>query len=250
MIACIAPLIGMFLVTRRYALMADALSHIAFAGVAIGILTGIQRVFSALVTAVLGALAIEMLRRRQAANSEALLSLFLSGSLALAVILLSFSKGGSTNITTYLFGSITTVTPTDVTLIVLLGLVVALVVLVLYRQLFLLSLDEELAEASGVHASRINTILIVLTAVTVSLCMRIVGILLVGALMVIPVLAAIQITRSFFQTLMLSIVISIASVILGLYASYFYSLPSGATIVMICLGFFVMGLAWNQMRRS
>jgi zinc transport system permease protein len=249
-IAIIAPMIGIFLVTRRYALMADTLSHVSFAGIALGVMAGINPVISALVVTIVGAICIELLRQNRAGNGEALLSLFLSGSLSIAIILLSFAKAGSTNISNYLFGSITTVSSTDVGLISGLGLLVIVIVSVFYRRLFLLSLDEELAEASGIRGRTINMILIILTAMTVALCMRIVGILLVGALMVIPVLAAMQFTRSFLQTLFLSMGIAVASALIGLVASYYLSLPSGGTIVLATLVFFLIGMLWRQIWQS
>ncbi|MDB4978360.1 MAG: ABC-type transporter, integral rane subunit [Candidatus Peribacteria bacterium] len=248
MIAIIAPLIGIFLVTRRYALMADTLSHIALAGVALGVLIGVQPVVSAVLTAVIGAVSIETLRRKRAAQGEQLLSLFLSGGLAIAVILMSIAPGGNANFVSYLFGSITTVSQTDVSLILGLGLLVILTVTILYKKLFLLSVDEELAEAGGIKASIYNTILVILAAVTVSLSMRIVGILLVGALMVIPVLTGMQIARSFRHTLIIAVICSLLSVTGGLFISYYGNLASGGTIVICALGFFLLALGWKGVR--
>ncbi len=242
LIGIVAPLIGTYLVTRRYSLMADTLSHVALAGVAIGTIAGVQPLPSAIIVSVVGAAGIELLRSRRTAQSESLLALFLSGSLALALVLLALKGAMNTNLLNYLFGSITTVSANDVWTIALLSLVVVLVVAAARRPLFLLSLDEELAESGGIRAGAFNMLLVVLAAVTVSLAMRVVGVLLVGALMVIPVLTAMQLTRSFRGTVIIAVAASLLSVLLGLLASLQWNLPSGATIVLVALGWFVMSI--------
>ncbi len=242
LIGIVTPLIGTYLVTRRYSLMADTLSHVALAGVALGTLAGLQPLPSAIIVSVLGAVGIETLRRRRAAQSESLLALFLSGSLALALVLLALKGAVNANLLNYLFGSITTVSANDVWTIALLSLVVILIVAAVRRPLFLLSLDEELAQSGGMRAGMYNMLLVILAAVTVSLSMRVVGILLVGALMVIPVLTAMQLTRSFRGTVLIAITTSLLSVLLGLLASLQWDLPSGATIVLVALGCFVVSM--------
>ncbi len=245
-IGIIAPIIGTYLVTRRYSLMADTLSHIALAGVAIGFLAGLQPLVTAIIVSVLGAVGIEYLRMRRAAQSESLLALFLSGSLALAVVLMSLAHNLNTSVLSYLFGSITTVSASDLWLIGSLGLIVLLVVIIARRPLFLLSLDEELATSGGIRSSVFNILLVALAAITVSLSMRIVGILLIGALMVIPVLTAMQLSGSFRRTTILAVLLSLFSVLTGLVLSYQWNLPSGGTIVLVALALFLGSLALKK----
>lgn len=241
-IAVIAPLIGMFLVVRRYSLMADTLAHVSLVGVALGLLTRTQPVVAAIVTSVLAAIGIETIRRSKGLFGESVLALFLSGSLAIASVLMSLANGFNANLLSFLFGSITTVQPADVAIIVALAAAVFLVILALYKEFFAIAFDEELATASGIRAQVFSTLLVILAAVAVSLAMRIVGILLIGALMVIPVIAAMQFGRSFRKTHVIAIIISLLSVFLGLFLSYFFGLASGGTIVIITLGVFLVSL--------
>jgi len=209
----VAPTIGMFLVARRYSFMADTLAHASFAGVAAGALFGVDSTLAALVAAVLAALCVEELRSRRKVFGESALALFLSGGLALAAVMLSASRT-STNLSALLFGSIATVTSGDLVVIGLLGVAVLLTIVLLYPHLHAVCVDEELAAASGLKVGFLNRLLVVLAAVTVAMTQRSVGVLLVGALMVIPVTAAMQWGQGFLRTMLLSIGVSLASVVL------------------------------------
>ncbi len=238
MIAVIAPLIGNFLVIRRFSLIADTLSHVALAGVAIGLLTGTQPLIATVILTVLAALAIERLRASENLPGDAVLAMFLPGGLALSIVLLSFANGFNVNLFSYLFGSITTVQPGELWLIFGLGFTAIATIAFLYRSLLYASFDEESARVAGVPVNRVNAILAMLTVVSVSLSMRVIGILLIGALMVIPVVTAMQVGRSFLQSLYLSIVFALISVILGLFAAYQFNLPAGGAIVLSSLALF------------
>ncbi|KKT36680.1 MAG: ABC-3 protein [Candidatus Nomurabacteria bacterium GW2011_GWB1_44_12] len=242
-IGVVAPLIGMFLVVRRYSLMADTLAHVSFAGVAIGLLLKINPIFTAIGLSVIAGFGIEALRSSRRVFGESVLALFLSGSLAIAVIILSLSKGFNANLFSYLFGSISTVTTTDLVVIVTLAVVVFLDVIFLYKELFFTSFDPELAEASGLPVKMINLTMVTLAAVAVAISITIVGVLLVGALMVIPVISAMQYGHGFRHTLILSVIFSLVSVVLGLFASYYYDLASGGAIVVVALIIFLLSLA-------
>lgn len=189
-VAIIAPLIGIFLVIRRYSLIADTLSHVSLAGIAVGLLLGINPVLTALGATIVASLGIERLRTSKRVYGESALALFLSGSLALAIVLLSLNHGLNANLFSYLFGSIVTVTGTDVIIIFVLAIVVIVTLLLFYKELIYVSFDEDAAKVSGVPVKLINTILIFLAAITVSLAIPIVGVLLIAALMVIPVVSA------------------------------------------------------------
>ncbi len=244
--AIIAPLIGIFLVVRRYSLMADTLAHVSLVGVAIGLITNLNPVFTSLVTAVVASVIVERLRESKKVFGESILALFLSGGLALAVVLISLSHGFSVNLVSYLFGSITTVSALDIYIIGTVSIFILAAVMALYKRLFLISFNEELAVANGLNVRALNILLIVLAAITVSLSMRIVGVLLIGALMIIPVISAIQFKLSFFRTLITAVVISLISVISGLFASYYLNLASGGTIVVIALIIFCVSLIINR----
>jgi zinc transport system permease protein len=245
-IAVVAPFIGTFLVVRRYSLMADTLSHISFLGVAIGLYLKINPIITALVISLAASIGIEQLRTNRKIYGESALALFLTGSLALATIIIGLAQGFSVNLLSYLFGSITTVTLNDCYLIVGLGVLIIIATLFLYRSFFVVALDEELALISNVPVKIVNIILIMLAALTVSLSLRIVGVLLIGALMVIPVISAMRYNRSFKQTIGISIIFSLASVISGLFLSYYIGLPSGGTIVATALVFFIISLFINR----
>ncbi len=239
-VAFIAPLIGIFLVLRRYSLIADTLAHVSLAGVALGFLTGINPILTALGTAVVASLGIERLRLTQRIYGESALALFLSGSLAVATVLLSLGRGFNSNLFNYLFGSIVTVTQTDVYVIAALAIVVVLVLTAFYKELVYITFSEESAKVSGIPTSRINTILILLAAVTIALAIPTVGILLIAALIVIPVVSALQLRQSFLRTILYAEVFSLCSVIAGIFTSFYLNLSTGGTIVLIALGIFLL----------
>lgn len=241
-IGIVAPLIGMFLVVRRYSLLADTLAHVSLAGVAFGLLTNFSPIFSAIALSVGAAIGIEQLRTSRKVFGESVLALFLSGSLALAVVVISLAKGFNANLFGYLFGSISTVSQVDVWVIALLAVVVFLDIVLLYKELFFISFDEEIAAASGLPVRRLNVAMVMLAAITVALSLRIVGVLLIGALMVVPVISAMQYGRGFRTTLFFAVGFSLASVITGLFASYYLNLASGGAIVLVALVIFLWSL--------
>jgi zinc transport system permease protein len=237
-VGLIAPLIGMFLVLRRYSLIADSLAHVSLAGIAIGLLAGVNPIITAIGATVVSSLGIEKLRMSKRVYGESALAIFLSGSLALAVVLLSLGKGFSANLASYLFGSIVTVTIGDVWMMLGLAVVVAVVLAVFFKELVFISFDEESAQVSGIPVKYINIALIFLTAITVSLAIPIVGVLLISALMVIPVVTALQLRKSFIQTIVYAEIISVVSVIAGIFLSFYLNLSTGGTIVLVMLAVF------------
>ncbi len=237
-VAIIAPLIGIFLVLRRYSLIADTLAHVSLAGVTLGLILGFNPVLTALVTTVAASLGIERLRTSKKVYGESALALFLSGSLALAIVLLSISNGFNANLFNYLFGSIVTVTQVDIYTVAILGVIVLAVLGAFHKELIFTSFDEDAAKVSGIPTKLINTILIVLAALTVSISIPIVGILLIAALIVIPIITALQLKKNFLQTVLYAEAISLFSVIAGIFASFYLNLSTGGTIVLIMLGIF------------
>jgi zinc transport system permease protein len=247
-IAVIAPLIGTHLVVRQYSMMFDTLAHVALAGVAIGLLFHTEPVPTAVVVTVLAAIAIDQLRSTRRIFGESALAIFLSGGLAVAVVLISLADGLNVDLLSFLFGSITTVSSTDLAYIFGLGVVVVLASLMLYKEFFLISFDEEIAKAGGLPVRLLNIVSVVLAAVTVGLAMRVVGALLIGALMVVPVVTAIQFNRSFRVTTVIAIGMSLLAVFVGLVLSYYLDLASGGTIVVVSLAFFLVSLLLGRRR--
>lgn len=241
-VAVMAPTIGMFLVVRRQAFLADTLAHVSLAGVAAGLLFAFNPVVGAIGASVLAAFMIEKLRLKKGFFGESALSLMLSGSLALAVVMISLAKGLSAGLFSYLFGSITTVSRFDLGVIAALGAAVVVIVLIAFRQFFLVSLDEELALAGGLPAQGFNLLLTILAGLAIALSLRIVGALLVGALMVIPVLAASRFSMGFRKTHLLAVVLSLFSVVIGFFLSYRLDLAAGGTIVGVAILIFLASL--------
>lgn len=238
-IAVIAPLVGIFLVLRRYSLIADTLSHVSLAGIAIALLFGLNPILTALGVTIVASLGIEKLRTSKRIYGESALALFLSGSLALAIVLLSLAHGFNTNLFNYLFGSIVTVTASDIYTIVILAVIVIGVLLLFYKELVFVTFDEDAAKVSGIPTRLINTILILLAAVTVSLSIPIVGVLLISALIVVPVVTALQLRNNFIKTIFWAEIISLFSVISGIFLSFYLNLSTGGTIVLIMLAIFI-----------
>jgi len=241
-IGIIAPVIGIFLVLRRYSLIADTLSHVSLAGVAIGLLLKINPLVTAIIAAVASSVAIERLRMSKRIFGESALAIFLSGSLAFAIVLISLAHGFSVDLFNYLFGSITTVRDSDVAIILVVGIFVIGLIIAFYKELIFITFDEEAARVSGIPTRFINLLLIVLAALTVALSIPIVGVLLIAALIVIPVVAALQFQKGFQETIIIAEIISLFSVIAGIFSSYYLNLSPGGTIVLITLAIFIIVL--------
>jgi zinc transport system permease protein len=239
-VGLLAPTVGFFLVQRRQSLVGDGIGHVAFAGVAAGYLLDVSPVLAALVASVLGAVAIELLRTRWGAAGDQALALVFYTGIALGVVLVSSAGALNVNLFQYLFGSILTVTRTDLAVVAALGAVALVLMGASYRALAGVTLDEEGARVQGVPVDRLNLLVAVLAAMTVALSMRIVGVLLVAALMVLPVSAAARVARSMLQTLLTSVVLAVASVLGGLTISYYADLPPGGTIVLVAAGWFAV----------
>lgn len=245
-IAILAPTIGTFLVIKRYSLLADTLAHVSLFGVAMGLLVGVNPIITSIGASTIAALGIDRLRRVRKIFGESVLALFLSGGLAASLIVFGLAKGLNAGIFSYLFGSIATVSSPDLYLIGIFGFCILIFIILLFKRLFIMAYDEELSQANGLPVGFLNLILMIFAAITISLSMRIVGALLVGALMVVPVLTATQFGQSFVKTFAYSLIFSLLSVICGLFASFYLGLPSGAAIVAMALIFFVLSLLVNK----
>lgn len=237
--AC-APLIGVFLVQRRMALMGDGIGHLAFAGVAAGVLADVWPIWTALVVAVAGALAVEWLRSRGTAQGDLALATFFYGGIAGGVVLVGQADAMDANLFSYLFGSILTVDRGEVAVIAALGAVIVVTIALTGRALFAMAVDEEWARVAGLPVGLLNAVLAVLVAVTIVAAMRVVGILLVAALMVLPVAGAQVLARSQRAVLLWSVAIGLVSVVVGLGAARGWGLAPGGTIVLVAVGVFAL----------
>ena len=241
-----APAIGTFLVQRRLALMGDGIGHVAVTGVALGLLTGTSPVWTAVVIAVLGAVLIEVIRERGQTNGDVALALLFYGGLAGGIFLSGLGGESAAALNRYLFGSLTTLSVSDVIITMVLAIAVIGLCVGLAPQLFAVAQDQEFARVAGLRVRYYNVLVAVLAAVSVTVAMRTVGLLLVSALMVVPVATAQQVTRSFRATIVaamaLGAVASVGGLVAATFASYKATVATGPTIVLLALACYVV--AW------
>lgn len=242
-----APAIGMFLVQRGLALMGDGIGHVAFMGVAAGLLLGVSPVVSGMVVAALGAAVIEILRRRGRTASDVALALIFYGGIA-GGALLTYLSGESNEILGYLFGSILLVNTGELVLIAGVSVAVLAITLGLSRSLFAIAYDEEVARASGVPVTSLNMVVALLVAVTIGVTMRVVGLLLVSALLVLPVAAVQPLARSFRSTMLGGLVLGVVVSTTGLVAAFYGDVAPGATIVLFAIAGFVIASGLGRLR--
>ncbi|WP_102263611.1 metal ABC transporter permease [Mesobacillus jeotgali] len=256
-IGVIAPLLGVFIVVRRLSLIADALSHVTLAGIAASLLlekkfmmfSGVNPLYMGMAFSVGGSLFIEKLRTVYKHYQELAIPIILSGGIGLGVIFISLADGFNTDLFSYLFGSVSAVSRADLWTILIISILVIALVVLLYKELFLLSFDEEYARATGIAAKTLHFIFIIMVALVIAASMRIVGILLVSSLMTLPVAASIRFAKGFKQTIFFSILFGEVSVLGGLFLSYYLDLAPGGTIVMIAVLILVLAI-WLKKRAA
>jgi zinc transport system permease protein len=236
-----APAVGIYLVQRRQALMGDGMGHVAMTGVGLGFIFQTSPVWMAVLVCVLGAVTMELVRSRGNQRGDIALAMLFYGGMACGKLLVSLSaQAGAGSLESYLWGSILTVAPSDLAAIAVLGAVVIAVTVGLRRQLFAICQDEDFARVTGLPVRTLNLLLAVMAAVTVTVAMRVVGLLLVSALMVVPVVAAQQLTRSFAATQTASIALGVVVSLAGVTGSYHLNVPSGPAIVLLAIAVFAV----------
>jgi zinc transport system permease protein len=245
-IAILASISGTFIVLRRYSLMSETLAHSALVGVAVGLVAGYNPIWVAVVASIISAWTIEYLRSYFSLYSDAVLSILLSGTLAIAVIIVSLGESFNNSLFSYLFGSILAVSYEDVVSIFVFGGFSLVLLLIYSKELYFIAYDEEVAQTSGIRVKMLNFLLVTVVAIIIALSIRVVGSLLIGALMVIPTISSLQFRQGFFYTLIIAVCFAILSVISGMVFSFYFSLPSGATIVLSILSIFIMSLMVNK----
>lgn len=246
LIGITAPLIGIFLVLRRLSMIGDTLAHVTIAGVALGFLIEVYPLGAGLVFAVLASFAIEKLRKAYKSYAELSIAIIMSGGVALASLFFTLGMGYNTDVMSYLFGSIYTLDTQDLYVVGAVTLVVAVVVALFFKEFFLLSFEEDAASVNGLPVRMLNMLITILTALVISTAIKIVGALLVSALLTIPVAISLLIARSFKSSVILSVVISEIAVIIGLVIAGIWNLAPGATIVLLLIAFLILTMAGKK----
>jgi zinc transport system permease protein len=242
-VAITSSVIGLFLVLRRNSLFGDALSHVAFGGIAVGLVANIYPLWTGLVLSVLGALGITKLRQSTKIPADAAVAILLSAGLAVGITLVTLSGGFTVDLFSFLFGSILLISIDDTLAILAMTGTVLSIIILLYRKLMYITFDEEQAKVSGLQISRMNYLFVVLASAAVIVSMRLVGILLVSSLIVIPNVTALMFGRGFKKTALISVGISIFSVMTGISVSYAANLAPAGAIVLVSIAVFLTVLA-------
>ncbi|MED1863443.1 metal ABC transporter permease [Fictibacillus nanhaiensis] len=258
MVGLLAPVLGVFIVVRRQALIADALSHITLAGIAANLLLGkwssffaaANPIYMGMAFSVGGAIFIEQLRKVYKHYEELAIPIIMSAGIGLSVIFISMADGFNTDLFNYLFGSIIAVKSSDVWTVFAILVVVLLFVFFMYKELFVLSFDEEQGKLSGIRSNWILVAFMAITALVIAASMKIVGILLVSALMTLPVAASIRIAKGFKQAIWLSVLFGEISVISGMFLSYYLDLASGGTIVLCLVVILCLSILYKKFTGS
>ncbi len=246
LVAITVPLMGSFLVARRYSLIADSLAHASLAGVGAALLLGFNPILIAIPATLAGSLLLEYLRQNKRISGETSLAVLMSGGLAIAVVLANLANGARTDFNTYLFGSIATTSQSDILILLGASTLVISLLLINYRAFLHIAFDEDSARIAGYKVSILNYLLAAMTSIVVVLSLRIVGGLLISALLVIPVISASRFSRSFSQTILLATIFAIISVIVGLFLAFYVGIAAGGAIVIATLIIFILSLLLSR----
>lgn len=242
LIGLTAPLIGIFLVLRRLSMIGDTLAHVTIAGVALGFLTGVYPIGMGIIFAVLASFAIEKLRKAYKGYAELSIAVIMAGGVALASLFFTLGMGYNNDVVGYLFGSIYTLDTTDLYVVGAVTVLVAVTVFIFFKELFLLSFEEDAAAVSGLPVKLLNMLITVMTALVISTAIKIVGALLVSALLTIPAACSLIIARSFKQSVVFSVIIAEIAVVAGLVIAGVWNLAPGATIVLLLIAMLILTL--------
>ncbi|QMV44739.1 metal ABC transporter permease [Cohnella cholangitidis] len=243
LIALVASVLGVYLMLRRQALMADMLSHVSLAGVSAGALLKFNPSLFGFIIALIGAVVVESVRRSYKTYSEVSIAIIMIGGLSTAVVLMSMNPGISRGFSSYLFGSVVAVQKTEIYLIAAVAFVGAIFFYGLRKPLYLITFDEETAKTNGVPVNFISLLFSIITGMIVAAAMPIVGVLLVSSLIVLPAALAIRLAPGFAAALWLAMLIGLTGVFSGLTASYAFSTPPGGTIALTLLLFLIVGIS-------
>lgn len=247
-ISIICAIVGLFLVLKRHSLFGDALAHVAFGGIALGLFTGVYPILTAYVVAILAAVGVNKLRESTKIPPDSSIAVLLTSGLAIGVILISISGGFTLDLFSFLFGNILLVSNEDLIMILITDAIVVPIIYVLYKRLILIVFDENQAKVSGLNVTWINTLFIVLASITIIASIRLVGVLLISSLIVIPNITALLLGKGFKKTIFISCAISVFSVVFGIVASYYVNLVPSGTIVLTMVSMFIVTIIVKNMR--
>lgn len=247
-ISIMCSIVGLFLVLKRHSLFGDALAHVAFGGIALGLFTGVYPILTAYVVAILSAVGVNKLRESTKIPPDSSIAVLLTSGLAIGVILISISGGFTLDLFSFLFGNILLVSNEDLIMIFITDAIVVPIIYVLYKRLILIVFDENQAKVSGLNVTWINTLFIVLASITIIASIRLVGVLLISSLIVIPNITALLLGKGFKKTIFISCAISVFSVVFGIVASYYVNLVPSGTIVLTMVSMFIVTIIVKNMR--
>jgi zinc transport system permease protein len=251
LVACLGGLLGVFLVLRQMSLLGDGLAHVSFGGVAIGLVFGFYPLGAALLFSILGALAIHFLRERQIVKGDTAIGILFTTGFAIGVTLLSANRAlRGINIEGYLFGSsILTISQQDLHVVLWVGAALVVLLLAFYKEFFSMTFSEEAAKVTGLPVRTLNVVFVALAAATIVVAARVVGVLLVSALLIIPAASALQWARSFRFAIALSMILGTLSVVLGLFLSVVADWAPGGSVALVAGAFFILALTTRKLLR-
>lgn len=248
LIGICSAMLGVFLVLKKFSMIGDGLAHVSFATIAIALTLNASPLYVSIPVVIVASLFILRLNERTKLHGDAAIGLVSSFSVALGVLIVSVSDGFNVDLFSFLFGSILLISETDVYLSLGLAILIVSAVIFFYHDLFAFTHDEAFAKVMGINTNRMNTLIAILTSITIVLGIRVVGTMLISSMIIFPTVTALQIAKSFKWTMILSAIISVLSVILGVIGSYVFNLPSGASIVMVNAFFFAIAFVMKQWR--
>ena len=250
LVALCAALLGVSLVLKRYSMIGDGLSHVGFGTLAVATAMGLSPMLVTIPVVVVAAFLLLRLSTSGKLKGDAAIAMISTGSLALGVIVLSLSTGMTSDVNNFLFGSVLAMSVSDVRLSIVLALIVLLLFIIFYRQIFAVTFDETFARATGSHAEACNMLLALLTAVTIVLGMRVMGAMLISSLIIFPALTAMRVCKSFRSVTICAAIVSVLCFFIGLCLSYLFSTPAGASVVVVNIAAFVLFSIWGRMKQA
>lgn len=247
-ISIICSIVGLFLVLKRHSLFGDALAHVAFGGISLGLFTGVYPLWTAYIVAILSAVGVNKLRESTKIPPDSSIALLLTSGLAMGVILISISGGFTLDLFSFLFGNILLVSNDDVIMILITDAIVIPVIYIFYKKLVLIIFDENQAKVSGLNVTWINTLFIILASITIMASIRLVGVLLISSLIVVPNITALMLGKGFKKTMYISCAVSVFSVVFGIVISYYSNLAPSGTIVLTMVSMFLITIIAKNMK--
>jgi zinc transport system permease protein len=247
-ISIICSIVGLFLVLKRHSLFGDALAHVAFGGISLGLFTGVYPLWTAYIVAILSAVGVNKLRESTKIPPDSSIAVLLTSGLAIGVILISISGGFTLDLFSFLFGNILLVSNDDVLMILITDAIVIPVIYIFYKKLVLIIFDENQAKVSGLNVTWINTLFIILASITIMASIRLVGVLLISSLIVVPNITALMLGKGFKKTMFISCAVSVFSVVFGIVISYYSDLAPSGTIVLTMVSMFLITIFAKNMK--